>query len=112
MNTLLDGSLVGLALLASVGYAVASLGPRTWRNRLLAAMSRLLALAPSFLGLGRIALRLSAAATVTPQGSCGGCDNCSPQQDAAPQAGAGEVKVPLGNIGRRGIETPAAATRR
>jgi hypothetical protein len=112
MNTLLDGSLVGLALLASVGYAVSSLGPRTLRVRLLAAASRLLALAPAYLKLGRVARRLAAAAIVKPSGACGGCDNCGTESAAAPHSAAAEVKVPVANIGRREIETPVVARRR
>jgi hypothetical protein len=101
MNTLLDGSLVALALLASVGYAVSSLGPRTLRVRLLAATSRLLALAPSYFRLGRVARRLAAAALVKPQGACGGCDNCATESAAAPHSAAAEFKVPVANITRR-----------
>jgi hypothetical protein len=101
MNTLLDGSLVALALLASVGYAVASLGPRTLRVRLLAAASRLLALAPSYFRLGRVARRLAAAAIVKPQGACGGCDNCGAESAAAPHSAAAEIKVPVASITRR-----------
>jgi hypothetical protein len=101
MNTLLDGSLVGLALLASVGYAVSSLGPRTMRVRLLAAASRLAERAPSYLRLGRAARRLAAAAIVKPQGACGGCDNCGAESAAAPHSAAAEIKVPVANITRR-----------
>jgi hypothetical protein len=116
MNNLLDNSLVGLALLVSLGYAVASLGPRTLRNRLLAALSRLMALAPAYLGLGRVARSLSAASIAKPRGAaagaCGGCGSCLPSQAGAPQSAAAEINVPVANIGRREIETSAAATRR
>jgi len=101
MNTLLDGSLVALALLASVGYAVSSLGPRTLRVRLLSATSRLAELAPAYLRLGRVARRLAAAALVKPQGACGGCDNCGTESAAAPHSAAAEFKVPVANITRR-----------
>ena len=115
MNTVLDNSLVGLVLLVSLGYAVSSLGPRTLRNRLLAALSGLLARAPAYFALGRVARRLSAASIAKPRGAaaeaCGGCDNCGSEQTAAPQSAA-EVKVPIAKIGRRERETPAAATRR
>src|SRR5271165_7660395 len=110
MNTLVDGFLVALALLASIGYAIFSLGPRTLRRRLLQAASRLLAIAPSYLGLGRVAGRLSAASIVKPAGACGGCDNCAPDA-AATQSAATEVAVPVGNIGRREIETRAVTRR-
>jgi len=101
MSTLLDGSVVGLALLASVGYAVSSLGPRSWRVRLLAATSRLAERAPSYLKLGSIARRLAAAAIVKPQGACGGCDNCGTESATAPHSAPAEVKVPVANITRR-----------
>jgi hypothetical protein len=106
MNNLLDDSLVGLALLISLGYLVASLGPRTLRNRLLAALSGVLARAPPFLGLARAAQKLAAAAGKA-QGACGGCDNCgnepssakaSPSGKASPSA---EIKVSVDKIGRR-----------
>ncbi|HWX79467.1 MAG TPA: DUF6587 family protein [Steroidobacteraceae bacterium] len=116
MNTLLDNSLVGLALLVSLGYAVSSLGPRAWRNQLLASLSRLLARAPAYLALGRVARRLSAASIATSRGaaagSCGGCDNCGAEQAGAPQSAAAEVNVPVATIGRRATETPAAVSRR
>ncbi|HWX79333.1 MAG TPA: DUF6587 family protein [Steroidobacteraceae bacterium] len=114
MSTVLDNFLVGLALLVSVGYAVSSLGPRPLRNRLLAALSRLMARAPAFIGLKGVARRLSAASRPVPgaAGACGGCDNCGTAQTEAPHSASAEVKVPVANIGRREIETPAAATRR
>jgi|SRR5271163_834052 len=116
MNSLLDDSLVGLALLVSLGYAVASMGPRTWRRRLPAALSRLLALAPAIPGLRAVARKLSAASMIKPRdaaaGACGGCDNCAPEQAAGSPSASLEVKVPVANIGRREIETSAGATRR
>jgi len=110
MNTLLDNFLVGLALLVSVGYAVASLGPKTWRNRCLAALSRLAERAPAFVGLQGVARRL-AVPKPGAAGACGGCDNCGTESAAAPHAASAEVKVPVANIGRREIETPSASTR-
>jgi hypothetical protein len=102
MNNLLDDSLVGLALLASLGYLVASLGPRTLRNKLLAAMSGLLARAPPFLGLGRAAKKLAAAAAAKKaQGACGGCDNCGSEPSSAKTSPSGEIKVSVEKIGRR-----------
>ena len=111
MSTVLDKFVGGLALLVSVGYAVSSLGPKTLRVRILAAAGRLAERAPSYLGLGRVARRLAAAAIVKPQGACGGCDNCG-TESAAGQSAAAEVNVPVANIGRREIESPAAATQR
>jgi hypothetical protein len=102
MKTVLDNLLVGLALLVSVGYAVSSLGPKTWRNRWLAALSRLAERAPSQLRLGGVARRLAAAAAIVkPQGACGGCDNCGAESAAAPRSAAAEVTVPVANITRR-----------
>jgi hypothetical protein len=114
MSTVLDNFLVGLALLLSVGYAVSSLGPKTWRNRVATALSRLMARAPAFTGLKHVARRLAAASMPKPgaAGACGGCDNCGTEQTAAPHSASAEVKIPVANIGRREIETPAAATRR
>jgi hypothetical protein len=106
MNGILDDSLVGLALLVSAGYAVSSLGPRRLRQRLLAALSRLLARAPAFLGLGRMAQWLAVASAGKAQGACGGCDNCGSEQTPAQKsstqdARASEVRVPITKIGRR-----------
>ena len=105
MSGILDNCLVGLAILASAGYAAASLGPRNLRRRILGVLSRAAARAPAFLGLGRTAQRLAAASAAKAQGACGGCDNCggepagqkSPTQNSQP----GEVRVPLAQIGRR-----------
>jgi hypothetical protein len=96
MNAVLDNLLVGALLLASVGYAVYKLGPRTLKTRILAAAGRALAAAPAFLRLGAAATRL--AATKAP-GACGGCDNCG-SESAEPKAAA-EIKIPVAKIGRR-----------
>jgi hypothetical protein len=100
MNSVLDNALVGLALLVSAGYAVTSLGPRSVRRRLLAALSRMTARAPAVLGLRRMAERLSIASAGKAQGACGGCDNCGPEKTPAPAPEA-EVSVPVAKIGRR-----------
>jgi hypothetical protein len=102
MSTLFDNLLVGGAILISSIYAVAKLGPRTLRRRMLAALSRWLAVAPSFLGLGRVSKSLASAATDKAQGACGGCDNCGTEtpQSSSAQSSA-EIKVPVANIGRR-----------
>jgi hypothetical protein len=83
MNSVLDGSLVGLAVLASAGYALSSLGPKSVRRRLLAVLSGAAAHAPAFLGLNR------------------SCDNCGDEQ-AAQTSPEAEVRVPVAKIGRRG----------
>jgi len=106
MNGILDGSLVCLALLLSVGYALLSLGPRSLRRKLLAAFAYAAARVPAVLGLRAAAQRLSMAANGKSHGACGGCDDCgtgaaeaanSPTKDSP----AAEVRVPVAKIGRR-----------
>jgi hypothetical protein len=104
MSSILDNALVGLALLASAGYAAVSLGPRNLRRRILGVLGRAAARAPAVLGLGRIAQRLAAASMAT--GACGGCDSCGGEQAAAQKSptqnsSATEVRVPMAKIGRR-----------
>jgi hypothetical protein len=101
MNSVLDNSLVGLALVASAGYALSSLGPRSLRRRLLATLSRLLAHAPGVLGLRRAAQRLAVASKVKARGACGGCDDCGSRQAPASKSPSADVRVPLSKIGRR-----------
>jgi hypothetical protein len=101
MNSILDDSLVGLALLASAGYALASLGPRSLRRRILGVLGRAAAHAPAFLGLGRVAQRLAAASMAKAQGACGGCDSCGAEPTSAPQPPNAEVRVPVAQISRR-----------
>jgi hypothetical protein len=101
MNSFLDNALVGLVLLASASYAVASLGPRSLRKRFLALLSRVLTAAPGYLGLGRAARKLEAASMLKAQGACGGCDNCGSEQAPTAPASAVEIKIPVGEIGRR-----------
>jgi hypothetical protein len=81
MNAVLDNILVGALLLASLGYAVYRLGPRALKKRILAALGR-------------------SASAAKSQGACGGCDNCG-TDPAAPQSSSGEIKIPVGKIGRR-----------
>lgn len=111
MNSILDNSLVGLALLVSAGYAASSLGPRSLRRRVLGALSRASGRLPAVLGLRRISERLAAASAGKAQGACGGCDDCgsaqSPEQSAVPHEAGGqnspaaEIRVPVAKIGRR-----------
>jgi hypothetical protein len=109
MNNVLDNSLVGLALLASAGYAVMKLGPRSLRQHMLAGLSRLIARAPPAFGLRRISERLGAASagkvSGKAQGACGGCDDCGSEQTPAQQGAQNlpqsEVRVPVAKIGRR-----------
>lgn len=101
MNSILDNSLVGLVLVISAGYAVSSLGPRSLRQRLLAALSRMMVRAPAFFGLRLVATRLAIASADKTQGVCGGCDNCGSEQSSAPKSPAAEITVPVAKIGRR-----------
>jgi len=106
MNGILDDLVVGLVLLISAGYAVYSLGPRSLRSRTFAALSRVTARAPGFLGRGRMARWLAASSANKSQGACGGCDNCGTDKattstGVAPTAVTSEVRVPLAKIGRR-----------
>jgi hypothetical protein len=111
MNKVLDNGLVALVLLASAGYALASLGPKAQIRRLWAVLARLAARAPARLHLGAIAHRLERAAAKG-GGGCAGCENCnsepvsgakspSVERRTADSLGS-EVRVPLEKIGRRG----------
>lgn len=101
MNRVLDNSLVAIALLVSAGYAVSSLGPKSLRRRLLAALSRVMARAPAMLRLRRTAQWLAVAADGKAQGACGGCDSCGSEQAPAQKQPENEVSVPVEKIGRR-----------
>ncbi|HZE43213.1 MAG TPA: DUF6587 family protein [Steroidobacteraceae bacterium] len=101
MNAVLDNFLVGVLLLASVGYAVYRLGPRTLKRRILQTISCAMAAAPAFFKLGRAAQKLDAASLGSAQGACGGCDNCGTESSSEPQSSSGEIKVPVEKIGRR-----------
>jgi hypothetical protein len=105
MNGILDGSLVCLALLLSVGYALLSLGPRSLRRKLLAACARAAARVPAVLGLRAAAQRLSIAAAGKSHGACGGCDDCGTSADATKSpttdSPTAEVRVLVAKIGRR-----------
>lgn len=109
---MLDDGLVALLLIASVGYALASLGPKTRLRHLWTALARLAASAPPRLHLGGIARRLEAAAA-SGAGGCAGCGNCEPgpassadstsaERGAAGSSRGAEVRVPLEKIGKRG----------
>jgi hypothetical protein len=112
MNKLLDNGLVALALIASVGYALSSLGPKTLRRRLWTALGRLAASAPAGMHLGGIARRLEEAVAKR-SGACGGCGSCGSETSdssaasggsasgPAPLGRAPEIRVPLESIGKR-----------
>jgi hypothetical protein len=111
MNKVLDNGLVALVLIASVSYALASLGPKAQLRRLWRALARLAASAPPRLHLGGFARRLEGAAAKG-GGGCGGCENCAPEpasraksssaERRAADSRGSEVRVPLEKIGRRG----------
>jgi hypothetical protein len=99
MNAVLDNLIVAAVLLASVGYAVVKLGPRTLRKRILSALRLVLESAPAFLKLGSVAQRLAAASGKT-QAACGGCDNCGTESTSVAKPPS-EVSVPVAKISRR-----------
>ena len=99
MNAVLDNVLVAAVLLASLGYALVKLGPRSLRKWILWHSSLILAAAPSFLRLAGVAQRL-AAASGKAQAACGGCDSCGTESSSAPQSPS-EINVPIAKIGRR-----------
>jgi hypothetical protein len=101
MNSMIDVSLVGVALLASAVYVISSLGPRSLKPRVLLTLSRYLASAPAFMGLRPFAQRLREAAAAKTNGACGGCDSCETVEVSAQQASSAEVLVPVTKIGRR-----------
>ncbi len=111
MNKVLDDALVACVLIASVGYALASLGPKAQLRRLWKALARLAGSAPPRLHLGAIARRLEGAAAKS-AGGCGGCESCDPEpasggnssgaERRAADGRGSEVRVPLEKIGRRG----------
>jgi hypothetical protein len=101
MNAVLDNFLVGVLLLASVSYAVYKLGPRTLKRRILQTLSRAMAAAPAFFGLGRVAQKLDATSAGKAEGACGGCDNCGTESSSEPQPSSAEIKVPVEKIRRR-----------
>jgi hypothetical protein len=111
VSKILDNGLVALVLIASVGYALASLGPKAQLKRLWTALARLAARAPPRLHLGGIARRLEGAAAKS-TGGCAGCENCEPEpasgekspsaERRAADGRASEVRVPLEKIGKRG----------
>lgn len=100
MKALIDGLLVGAALLTSSAYLYKALGPRALKSRVAAQLTALAARAPSFYGLRGLLTGLAAASATMSAGSCGGCDGCGP--GPAANAAAAEVLVPLAAIGKRG----------
>jgi hypothetical protein len=102
MHGLLDEFLVGVALLASISYALFSLGPRTLRRGLAVRAAAALRFLPATPGLRSLSRRLETAA-VKPAGACGGCDDCGSATPAPGSTGSAEpeVRIPVSKIGRR-----------
>ncbi len=102
MSGLLGDMLVGLAVLASALYAVAALGPKSWRARAYAALAAGILRLPAGLGVRALALRWAARlrAASTKAGGCGGCGDCSSGPATTPPAAA-EVRVPIASISKR-----------
>jgi hypothetical protein len=98
MRFFLDDVLVGLVLLASVAYAMSSLGPKSLRGRLLLGASAVLRRLP---GLHELAQRLQTAASTKAKGACGGCDNCGSDQPPTVPLSEPEVRIPVSTIGKR-----------
>jgi hypothetical protein len=101
MNGILDNFLVGLALIVSAAYAVASLGPKSLRGRMFATLGRVMARAPAFLHLRRAAQWFMVASVGKSSGACGGCDSCASDQGTVHKPEESEVNVPVAKIGRR-----------
>jgi hypothetical protein len=76
MHGLLDGFLVGGVLLASVVYALCSLGPRSLKRRLAVRAAAWVRSVPAVPGLRALSRRLETAAEGQPAGACGGCEDC------------------------------------
>ncbi len=100
MHGIIDDVLVGLVLLASVVYAIFSLGPRTLRRRSLTGAAVALRRLPEFTGLRAITARLETAASVKAKGGCGGCGDCGSGSAAAPPPGS-EIRISVSGIGKR-----------
>jgi hypothetical protein len=104
MHGLLDEFLVGGALLASILYALISLGPRSLKRGLAVRAAALLRSVPAMPGLRSLSRRLQSAAAVKPTGACGGCDDCGSAQ--APESNGSaepEVRIPVSTIGKRPV---------
>jgi len=74
MQHAIDIGLVTLVLLASIAYAVLALGPKSLRKRIMGTSAK---------------------------GACGGCDDCGATPAPKSAAPGSEVRIPVGNIGRR-----------
>lgn len=109
MYGMLDGLVVGVAIVVSVVYAALSLGPKALRRRTLLGAAVVLRKLPGALRLQAAALRLEAAAQKA-GGACGGCESCGSTQPAktgrdgdegSGNAGSTEVRIPISTIRHR-----------
>jgi hypothetical protein len=103
MHGLLDKFLVGGALLASIIYALFSLGPRTLKRGLLNRAAAWVRSVPTMPGLRSLSRGLETAAAIKPTGACGGCDDCGSTTTAPGSTGSAEpeVRIPVSTIGKR-----------
>jgi hypothetical protein len=102
MRGLLDEILVGGALLASVVYALLSLGPRSLKRGLAARAAAWVRSIPEMPGRRSLSRRLETAAAIKTTGTCGGCDNCgTPPPPESIGHALTEVRVPVSTIGKR-----------
>ncbi len=108
MAHLLDTLVVGLVLAASAGYAMFTLGPKSWRGAVASRLGVLAPRLPTRLGMRRAVQRLSDSMASKAGGACGGCDNCGSESASKPVSGttaapntAGEVRIGVAHIGRR-----------
>jgi hypothetical protein len=101
---MLDEFLVGGALLASILYALISLGPRSLKRGLAVRAAALLRSVPTMPGFRSLSRRLESAAAVKPTGACGGCDDCgsAPAPESSGSAET-EVRIPVSTIGKRPV---------
>jgi hypothetical protein len=126
MSRWIDVLGVSAALAASLLYVLAALGPKGLRARLWRALGLVLARAPRPLRSARLEARIAASAARM-QAACGGCDTCGSASAAEATTGSaagatpgfgagatpgpttrgGEVRVPVGRIGRRQPQRPA-----
>jgi len=81
MQHIVDIGLVGIVLLAAVGYAVLALGPKSLRKRILGEAAK-------------------------SGGACGGCDDCGTAKPPQASTPGGEVRIPIRRIGRRDTSGP------
>ncbi len=100
---MLDKFLVGGALLASIIYALFSLGPRSLKRGVAVRAAVLLRSIPAVSGVRSLSRRLETTAASKPAGACGGCDDCGSATPAPESTGSAEpeVRIPVSSIGKR-----------